>query len=342
LSLVDDIGDPVAVTAEQHRFSGAVRIDRGGETVVAFARGEADRRQHVPNEIGTRFAIASGTKSVTALVVVSLVADGVVDLTTTARSLLGRDLPLIGDAVTIEHLLAHRSGIGDYLDEDAVGSITDYVLAVPVHHLVTTEDYLAVLDEHPPVAPPGERFSYCNGGYVVLALLAERATGAAFAELVRTRVCEPAGMAATRFERSDEVAPDAAIGYLFVDGFRTNVLHLPLVGSGDGGLTSTLDDVHRLWRAFVDGRIVALDWAAEMVRPRSVTASGSMRYGLGFWLDASGPGIQLEGYDAGISFRSVHEPGLDVTWTVVSNTSDGAWPVARCIAENVGRLSGIS
>jgi CubicO group peptidase (beta-lactamase class C family) len=336
---VSDLVDAVDRVAEEHGFSGMVRVDRGGETVLGFARGEADRRHHVPNDIGTRFAIASGTKGVTALVVVSLVAGGVLDLATPARSLLGLDLPLIDDAVTIEHLLAHRSGVGDYLDEDAVGSVTDYVMPVPVHQLVTTEDYLTVLVGHPATAAPDERFSYCNAGYVVLALLAERATGVSFAELVRSRVCEPAGMTATAFERSDEVPPDTAVGYLFADGLRTNVLHLPVVGSGDGGLTSTLDDVHRLWPTLLSGRIVPPDWVAEMTRPRSVTASGSMRYGLGFWLDASGPGIQLDGYDAGISFRSVHEPALDVTWTVVSNTSDGAWPVARCIA---GHVRGIS
>ena len=49
----------------------------------------------------------------------SLVEEGRLGLDTTARSVLGDDLPLIDDTVTIEHLLAHRSGIGDYLDEDA-------------------------------------------------------------------------------------------------------------------------------------------------------------------------------------------------------------------------------
>ena len=48
----------------------------------------------------------------------SLIEDGTLELDTTARSLLGDDLPLIDDEVTVEHLLAHRSGIGDYLDED--------------------------------------------------------------------------------------------------------------------------------------------------------------------------------------------------------------------------------
>ena len=70
--------------------------------------------------------------------------------------MLGGDLPLIDDDVTIEHLLAHRSGIGDYLDEDGEVDLTDYLMPVPVHELATTEDYLAVLDGHPTKFPPGD------------------------------------------------------------------------------------------------------------------------------------------------------------------------------------------
>ena len=81
----------------------------------------------------------------TALAVVSLIEDGALELGTTARSLLGEDLPLIADDVTVEHLLAHRSGIGDYLDEDGGRGITDYVMPVPVHLLATAEEYVPIL-----------------------------------------------------------------------------------------------------------------------------------------------------------------------------------------------------
>jgi len=134
-------------------------------------------------------------------------------LSTTARSVLGRDLPLIANDVTIEHLLAHRSGIGDYLDEEAGYDITDYVLTVPVHELATTEQYLAVLDGHPARFAPGERFSYCNSGYVVLALIVQRVGGAGFHDLVRQRVCGPAGMRDTEFLRADELPERTAVGY---------------------------------------------------------------------------------------------------------------------------------
>jgi CubicO group peptidase (beta-lactamase class C family) len=82
-----------------------------------LVRGLADRAHSVPVALGTRFGIASGSKTFTALTVIALVSDGRLSLNTPAREVLGSDLPLIDDAVTVEHLLAHRSGIGDYLDE---------------------------------------------------------------------------------------------------------------------------------------------------------------------------------------------------------------------------------
>src|SRR6185437_7796704 len=83
--------------------------------------------------------------------------EGVLELSTTARSVLGGDLPLIDDRVTVEHLLSHRSGIGDYLDEESGWEPEDYVMPVPAHELVTTEDYLAVLDGHASKLAAGER-----------------------------------------------------------------------------------------------------------------------------------------------------------------------------------------
>ena len=320
--------------AAANDFSGVVRIDRDGEVELAKAYGLAHRGHEIPNAVDTQFAIASGVKGLTAVAVVSLIEGGSLELSTTARSVLGRDLPLISDDVTVEHLLSHRSGIGDYLDEDAAHEITDYLMPVPVHELATTEDYLVALDGHATKFSAGEQFSYCNGGYVVLALLAERISGTPFHELVRRRVCEPAGMDDSEFLRSDELPGRAALGYLTSDaGSRTNMLHLPVRGSGDGGIYSTAADVSSFWSSLFAGRIVSADWISEMVRPRSDVPRMSSRYGLGFWLHETSDVVMLEGYDAGVSFRSVHDPSRGITQTVISNTSDGAWPIARFFAE---------
>lgn len=330
------LSDAVDDTAGRTGFSGVVRVDRAGRTEVSGAYGFADRAHGIPMTVDTRLATASGTKGLTALVVVALAERGTLSLGTTARSLLGDDLPLVARDVTVEHLLAHRSGIGDYLDEEAVEDITDHLMPVPVHQLDTTDRYLPLLAGREAVFPADERFAYNNGGYVLLALLAERASGVSFHELVRTLVCEPAGMGDTAFLRSDELPGRAALGYLAADGLRTNVLHLPVVGSGDGGVYSTVADVSTFWGSLFGGRIVAPGWVAEMVRPRSVVPEERRRYGLGLYLEETGDGVLLEGLDAGVSFYSLHRPSTSTTCTVMSNWTMGAWPLVRLLRDHLG------
>lgn len=313
--------------AAERGFSGVVRLDAGPTVALAKAYGQADRAFGIPNRVDTRFAIASGAKGFTALVVVSLIEEGILELGTPVRLYLGEDLPLIDDAVTVEHLLSHRSGIGDYLDESAGVDLADYLLRVPAQALSTTEDYLAVLEGHPPAFAPDERFAYNNSGYVVLALVSERAAGRLFYDLVDERVCRPAALTDTSYLRSDELPGRTARGYVEGGGLRTNVFHLPVRGSGDGGIYSTAADIHALWTAIFEGRVVSGEWVTEMTRPRS------KQYGLGFWLDESAGTVVLEGSDTGVSFRSIHRAGdTGYTRTVISNVTSAAWPLARYLA----------
>jgi len=322
--------------AERIGFSGVVRIDDEDGSTWAAAYGDADRGHAIANTTDTIFALASGGKGFTALTVASLIDDGTIGFDTTARSLLGDDLPLISDDVTVELLLAHRSGIGDYLDEEE-WDVTEVVMPISVHRLAETEDFVAVLDGFPMAFAPDERFAYCNGGFVVLALLAERAAQTPFHELVRTRVCEPAGLADTGFLRSDELPGRAALGYLG-DGPRTNIFHLPVLGSGDGGIYSTAADIRTMWTALFDGRIVRPETVATMVRPRSIVPEDERRYGLGFWLHETSDVVMLTGYDAGASFRSFHDPTRSRTRTVIANATDAAWDMSDAIDEVLGPI----
>ena len=331
-----DIAESVRRIALETGFSGVIRIDQGDNNLLSEAYGLAHRGFEVPNMESTQFGIASGGKGFTALAVVSLIADGELSLDTTARHVLGADIPLIADDVTIGHLLAHRSGIGDYLDEeDEYQDVTDYVLVSPVHMLAKTEAFLAEVDGHSTKFAAGERFSYCNGGYVVLALMAERVSGLGYHELVEEKVFVPAGLKNTAFLRSDEPTGRMALGYLHHDALRTNLLHLPVRGNGDGGIYTTAVDMSAFWNAFTEGRIVPQHWVSEMTRPWSTDSEKKTRYGLGFWLPEAGPVVELVGSDAGVSFYSVHDPTTHSTWTVMSNTSDGAWPIARHIGQRL-------
>ena len=189
-----------------------------------------------------------------------------------------------------------------------------------------------MLDGFPTKFAPGERFSYCNGGYVVLALIAERASGVPFHDLVRTprvRAGRDARHRVPALRRAARRAPRSATST--IDGACGPTSSTSRSGApATAGSTRPSRTSARFWRALFAGRIVSPDWVAEMVRPRSDVPPESMRYGLGFWLHQSSDAVILVGYDAGVSFRSVHDPA-ELTHTVISNTTDGAWPIARLL-----------
>ena len=329
------LDETVTAIAAENGFSGAVRVDDGDGT-HEWAFGLADRCNTLANTPATRFSLASGTKGFTALTVMSLVESGELALDQPVRTVLGDDLPEIDDRVTIEHLLAHRSGIGDYLDESQPTDINDYLMPVPVHELSGTEQYLPILDGHPQVSAPGERFAYNNSGFVTLALIAQRASGTRFEYLVAERVCAPAGLTNTGFIRSDQLQPGVAIGYLSPELLQSNVFHLPVMGSGDGGIFSTTTDMHRLWSSLFEGRIVSRESVALMTTPHSDAPDHHQRYGLGFWLAETGPTVNLVGSDPGVSFWSACDPTTMVTDSVLSNTSDGAWAMTKALNAALG------
>ena len=167
---------------------------------------------------------------------------------------------------------------------------------------------------------------------MILALIAEAVSAKSFHDLDAERVFAPAGMAATGFPRSDELPESAAFGYLPTEsGLRTNQLHLPVRGSGDGGAYSTVGDFAAFWPALFAGSIVPQPLLDEMVHPHNDVPEESRRYGLGFWIRLDRDTPMLEGYDAGVSFRSVYDPPAAFTCTVISNTSAGAWPLVELL-----------
>jgi CubicO group peptidase (beta-lactamase class C family) len=113
------------------------------------------------------------------------------------------------------------------------------------------------------------------------------------------------------------------------------VFHIPVIGGGDGGIYSTAADLHTFWLALFAGQIVSEERVAEMVRPRSDVPEEEKRYGLGFWLHGQSDVVMLEGYDAGVSFRSMHDPVSGSTATVIANTSEGAWPFVELLEEQL-------
>ena len=132
-------------------------------------------------------------------------------------------------------------------------------------------------------------------------------------------------MSCTAYLRTNDLPADAALAYLDDEGNRTAVLHLPVRGNGDGGAYSTAGDLTLFWQALLEGCIASSEMGTDVMRPRADVPDEGKRCGLGLLLLGDRDALVIEGYDAGASFRSTHNPATKRTVSVLGNSSEGAW-----------------
>ncbi len=321
--------------AQRSNFSGVVSVTGDGIRLQQ-AYGFADRANRIPNRVTTRFGIASGTKYLTALAIGSLIDRGMFRIDARVRDLVPFNLPCLGHDATVAHLLEHTSGIYDYYDEELVEDFDNYHVAIPWNFLTTPRDYLPLFGDREMKFAPGERFSYSNGGYIMLGVLVEEVTGRLFREVVADDVLAPACMGRSGFFALNQLPGDTALGYMELDegGWRTNVYNLPRVGASDGGIFATADDLDRLWRAFANDAVVTPAIRDDFTTSRH-RLSDTVSYGRGLylWTALDEPAWLIVGSDAGVGFDSCHVPGWKLTATVISNTSDGHTSVRDAVRE---------
>ena len=188
-----------------------------------------------------------------------------------------------------------------------------------------------MLGGFPQAFRPDTGFAYCNGGYAVLALLAERASGVAVPRPGHRGACSNRPAWPHGYLRCDALPGDTAIGYLNAEGhaeeLRTNVLHLPVVGNGDGGIYSTVTDLVRLWRALFAGGIVPPETGADMGRRAQPTTTRRTASASGSRVTPSNSKARTRAH------RSASRTDTTITWTVIGNATKGAWPVVRRLDE---------
>jgi CubicO group peptidase (beta-lactamase class C family) len=251
-------------------------VGRGDEGYVAAAGVMAAGGP--PMRSDTLFRIASITKPVTAAVVLSLVEDGLLGLEEPVDRLLPEladrrvlrrpDGPLTDTiraerAVTTRDLLTFTWGFGMQGAMFMAPEPWPIVTAVAERELGSfgppqpdttpePDTFMARLGELPLLAQPGERWLY-SAGSQVLGVLAARAAGAPFEDVMRERVLAPLGMDDTAFYANDTsrlaTAYERRDGELAVsdppDGQWSRPPRFP---DGAGGLVSTAEDLLRFGR----------------------------------------------------------------------------------------------
>ena len=306
----------------------AVLVARDAEPVARLAYGHADLERVAPITPATNFRLASITKQFTAAAILLLAEETRLGLDDRARHWLPT-LPPAADAVTIRQLLTHGSGLVDY--EDLIPPSTERQL--------TDADVLSLLGrEDRTYFRPGSSYRYSNGGYALLALIAERASGRRFADLLDERIFRPLGMNGTVAHRKgvDEVSR-RAYGYR-ADGERWIRTDQSLTSAvlGDGGVYSSIDDLAKWDAVLYDDRLLSADSRRKMFAPAVATDDPAIRYGFGWRI--AGDSQWHSGETSGFRNVIVRFPDRRLTVVVLTNRNDPEpYATALAIAELAAR-----
>lgn len=231
------------------QFWGAVLVARDGEPILMRGYGYATEDLE-PISAESLFDIASISKMFTAACVLRLQEQGSLSL----NDPIDRFFPQAGAEITIHHLLTHTSGKSD--GHGAIQSLSFDDRDEAVRRFVASRSNAA----------PGERFEYCNGGYVVLGAIIEKVSGQTYEDCVRQLVFEPAGM--TRSGFLDGAGLDPGMQTLRVTGAnggrgRRGLLLDKRIEPwawglrGAGGLVTCLEDLLAFDVAIREGRLLS-------------------------------------------------------------------------------------
>jgi len=310
-------------------FSGVVSVYSGNKPVLEQAYGFANRSDKIPNAVDTRFAIASGTKILTAAAICRLVDDGLLSFDTPLKECLDLDFPNYHPGITIHHLLTHSSGITSYFEEDVNPDYEALWKEVPMYRMRAPRDFLPLFRHKQMKFEPGERYDYNDGGYILLGLVIEAVSGMGYREFVTERIMRPAGMVDSGFFATDRLPPRTAHGYIRVpedDSWRTNIFAVPVVGGSDGGVYATAADIASFWHKLLGSELLSESMTGKMLSP-CIEAKGEgedVFYGYGVFIQKRRDDILayfICGEDPGVSFLSAVYPGHDMALTVLANAN---------------------
>lgn len=316
----------VARHAELELFSGTVIVADHGKVVYSSAYGQANKDHRIPNRLDTSYNIGSIGKIFTAVAVMQLVEAGKLRLDDTlAKHLPDHPFPE-KDSITLQQLLNHSSGLGDYMELDEYkGSM---------HGIHTIADILPLIYSEKPLFPPGQRFGYSNSGMVLLGAIIEKASGLSYPDYLQRHVFSPAGMHETHLAQEDELLANRSIGYLPnpQGGYRANVREI-MPASADGGLRTTAPDLLRFDQAITGTTLLRAD-----SRQRMLTPVGPVPFYASGWFTKRVDGHLAVGHGGGApginaEFRRYPDDGMTVI--VLSNYDMGATPLADDIEKSL-------
>ena len=298
----------VHTEAINHQFNGVLLIAEKGIITYEKAFGYRDFASSTPLKKTDIFELASVSKQFTAMIIMMLKEKGLLQYDDLVEKYL--DVPYTG--ITIRHLLTHTSGLPDY--QEIMDKYWDKT------QVAGNKEILAYLNQyHPPqLFEPGTRYKYSNTGYVILASIAEKASGRDYIEMANTEIFHKLHMKNTAIRNLAEktAVKNFAIGHIYVkkknqyiraDSFPSSNYTIWLGNrKGPGRISSTAEDLLKWDQALYTNTLISQQTLAEAFTPMVLKDGSTSNYGFGWeiinnnpsgkivWHNGDNPGYKTE------------------------------------------------
>jgi serine beta-lactamase-like protein LACTB, mitochondrial len=275
IKLEDKIDSIIIIAIKKdHLPSLSITITKDYKNIFQKAYGFSDFENNVPASLQSVYRIGSVSKSLTAVIIMSLFEKGLLNLDDPIQKFCP-NFPQKQAPITIRQLLCHQSGIRHYSNEhfmEEYYSITRYP---------TSFDAISVFKNDTLVAIPGSKYFYSSYGYVLLGCVIENITGLSYEEALQKFILNPAGMRQTSLDFPENIIPFRVKSYeKNKDGSLRNARPVDLSNKFPaGGILSTSDDLDRFANALLSNKILEnstldLMWTDQLTNSGKATGYG--------------------------------------------------------------------
>ncbi|WP_245663087.1 serine hydrolase domain-containing protein [Nocardia inohanensis] len=280
----------------------ATLTDAGGDTVLTAGAADLASGTPVRADVPEYVRVGSITKTFTATIVLQLAAEHRIDLdqpidTYLPGLLIGEGID--GRAITVGHILGHRSG----LPEPAASPETSEYQAALSGRTYTPAQEIAIALRSPARFAPGTGFAYSNINYIVAGMLIEKVTGRAYSDELQARILTPLALSHTYLPATGETGlrTPHLTGYSSIDGVRTDTTRMePSLPWTSGALVSTGADLNRFYTALTAGDLLPRSELHRMLDGVDMGNGDGMFYGLGVGYTELPCGTKFVGHVGGV------------------------------------------
>lgn len=273
-----NLNKEIQLACDHKQFSGAVLIAIDGKVMLKHACGLANRSLSVSNRIDTKFNLGSVGKLFTSVAIAQLVQEKKLSLSTPIYKIIPTWSPSNKEfkTVTVEQLLLHASGLGDFMDDRR------WKLGADSGLYMTVDDYKPLINDDKFLFSPGTSQSYSNNGYLLLGAIIEAVTHSSYSNYLEKNIFKPSGMTNTGIWALDEIIPNRAEGY-FKDckrnkcSWKNNNFEAPFIGSPAGGAYSTVEDLFKFSRYLYQSELLRKELIHQILSEDIVTVSNDIK-----------------------------------------------------------------